>query len=89
MPCAEMLKEVVRLMNAHNPHALLGLTPIEQEDVNGYMQVVSLALAERRSWRGVYIGLRRRLGIIAERQNCFQLNQKVCPSPLSAAALSS
>ncbi|BGO89501.1 hypothetical protein JCM10020v2_001133 [Rhodotorula toruloides] len=39
MPCAEMLKEVVRLMNAHNPHAPLGLTPIEQEDVNRYMQL--------------------------------------------------
>ncbi|EGU12461.1 putative RNA binding protein [Rhodotorula toruloides ATCC 204091] len=38
MPCAEMLKEVVRLMNTHNPRALLGLTPLEQEDVNRYMQ---------------------------------------------------
>ncbi|BGP22729.1 hypothetical protein JCM10295v2_001620 [Rhodotorula toruloides] len=37
-PCAEMLKEVVRLMNAQNPRALLGLSPVEQEDVNRYMQ---------------------------------------------------
>lgn len=41
MPCAEMLKEVVRLMNAHS-HERVGLSQERQEDVNRFMQIVSL-----------------------------------------------